>query len=55
MTQNFPNYIRLEGDQTFNILEEFKELKFKKKEYSRPVLFDIHFFYVILLYKHTDY
>ena len=26
--QNFPNYIRLEGEQTFSILEE---LKFKKK------------------------
>ena len=32
MTQNFPNYIKLEGEQTFNILEEFKELKFKKKK-----------------------
>ena len=29
--QNFLNYIRLEGEQTFNILEELKELKFKKK------------------------
>ena len=25
------NYIRLEGEQTFHILEELKELKFKKK------------------------
>ena len=32
MMQNFPNYIKLEGEQTFNILEELKELKFKKKE-----------------------
>ena len=31
MIQNFLNYIRLEGEQTFNILEEPKELKFKKK------------------------
>ena len=31
MMQNFLNYIRLEGEQTFNILEELKELKFKKK------------------------
>ena len=31
MMQNFPNYIKLEGEQTFNILEELKELKFKKK------------------------
>ena len=31
MTQNFLNYIRSEGEQTFNILEELKELKFKKK------------------------
>ena len=29
--QNFPNYIKLEGEQTFSILEELKELKFKKK------------------------
>ena len=27
----------------------------EKKEYSRPMLFDIHFFYVILPYKDTDY
>ena len=31
MMQNFPNYIKLVGEQTFNILEELKELKFKKK------------------------
>ena len=31
MMQNLPNYIKLEGEQKFNILEEFKELKFKKK------------------------
>ena len=31
MIQNFPNYIWLEGEQTFSILEELKELKFKKK------------------------
>ena len=31
MMQNLPNYIRLEGEQTFSILEELKELKFKKK------------------------
>ena len=31
MIENFPNYIKLEGEQTFNILEELKELKFKKK------------------------
>ena len=31
MMQNFPNYIRLEVEQTFSILEELKELKFKKK------------------------
>ena len=55
MMQNFLNYIRLEGEQTFNILEELKELKSKKKEHYCPMLFDIHFFYVIILYKHTDY
>ena len=31
MMQNFLNYIRLDGEQTFNILEELKELKFQKK------------------------
>ena len=30
--QDFPNYIKLEGEQTFNILEEIKELNFKKKK-----------------------
>ena len=38
MMQNFPNYIRLEGEQTFNILEELKELKFKKKIFSSSVI-----------------
>ena len=55
MMQNSPNYIKLEGEHMFNILEELKELKSKKKEYSRPLLFDIHFIYVILPYKHTNY
>ena len=27
----------------------------EKREYSCPMLFDIHFFYVIRSYKHTDY
>ena len=31
MMQNFPNYIRLEREQTLSILEKLKELKFKKK------------------------
>ena len=31
MMQNFLNYIRLEGEQTFSILKELKQLKFKKK------------------------
>ena len=31
MMQNFLNYIRLEGEQTFSILEELRQLKFKKK------------------------
>ena len=39
----------------FNLLEELKELNFKKKEYSYPRLFDIHFFYVIPPYEHTNY
>ena len=53
MMQNFPNYIKSEGGQMFTILEELKEFKFKKKECSCPMLFDIHFIYVILSYKHT--
>ena len=36
MMQNFLNYIRLEGEQTFNILEELKKLKFKKKRTLLP-------------------
>ena len=31
MMQNFPNYIRLEVEQRFSVLEERKELRFKKK------------------------
>ena len=31
MMQNFLNYIRLEREQTFNILEKLRGLKFKKK------------------------
>ena len=55
MMQNFLSYIRLEGEQTFNILEELKELKFKKKkEHYCPMLFDVQV-YIIILYKHTDY
>ena len=32
MIHNFPNYIKLEGEQTFNVLEEPKELKFINKK-----------------------
>ena len=53
--QNFLNYIRLEGEQKFNILVELKEVKFKKKSTLLYNLFDIHFFKVVTLYKHTDY
>ena len=38
MMQNFPNYIKSEGEQTFNILEELKELKFKNKIFSCNVI-----------------
>ena len=31
MMQNFQSYIKSEGEQTFNVLEELKELKFKSK------------------------
>ena len=54
MMQNFLSYIRLEREQTFTILGELKELKFMKKEHFCPMLFDIQF-YVIILYKYTDY
>ena len=45
--QNFLNYIRLEGEQTFNILEELKDSR--KNEHYYTMLFDIHFFYVVIL------
>ena len=39
MMQNFPSYIRSEGEQTFSILEELKDLKFQKKRmYSSSVI-----------------
>ena len=47
MMQNLPNYIRLEGEQTFNILEELKDSR--KNEHYYTMLFDIHFFYVVIL------
>ena len=31
MMQNFPSYIKSEGEQTFSILEELKDLKYQKK------------------------
>ena len=54
MMQNFPNYIKSEGVQTINILEELKKLKFMKKKFYRPILFDILFFYVMLPYKEAS-
>ena len=41
MMQNFLNYIRLEGEQTLNILEEPKELKFKKKKMSNVIRYSL--------------
>ena len=55
MMQNFPNYIRLEVEQTFNILEELKELKFKKKIIFSSSVIRYSLLFVILPYKHTDY
>ena len=52
--QNFPSYIKSEEEQTFNILEELKELKFNKKAYFCPMLFNIHFFYDIIPYKYLN-
>ena len=43
--QNFLNYIRLEGEQTFNILEELKELKFKKK---RTIFYNLIWYSLLL-------
>ena len=45
--QNNLNYIKPEGEQTFNILEQLKEIKFKKK---RTISSN-----VILPDRYTDY
>ena len=45
--QNFPTYIKLEG--------EGRSQRDSRKKEHRSILFDIHFFYVTILYKHTDY
>ena len=55
MMQNFPNYIKLEESRRSVFWKSSKSSNSRKKEYSRPMLFDIHFFFVILPYKHTDY
>ena len=47
--QNFPYYIKLEGGQKFNILEQLKELKFKKK---RIFLFNVIWYSFLL--RHTS-
>ena len=56
MMQNFSGYIKLEEEQTFNILHELKELKFKKK---KNIFVQYYWIFtsskVILPYKHTDY
>ena len=49
MMQNFLNYIGLEGEQTFNILEELKELKFKKK---RTLLSNVIRYSLLLRYNY---
>ena len=41
MMQNFLNYIRLEGEHRLNILEEPKELKFKKKKMSNVIRYSL--------------
>ena len=55
MMQNFPKYIKLQGEQTFNILEELKKFKFKKKRTSSSNVIRYSIFYVIILYNYTDY
>ena len=49
--QNFLNYIRLQGEQTFNILEELKELKFKKK---RTLLSNVIRYLLLLRYNYLQ-
>ena len=39
--QTFPNYIKLERKQKFNILEELKEFKFKNKRIFQPNVIQI--------------
>ena len=41
--QNFPNYINSEGEQTFNTLEELKELRFKKKRIFSSTIIEYSF------------
>ena len=48
MMQNFPNYIKLEESRRSVFWKSSKSSNSRKKEYSRPMLFDIHFFYVML-------
>ena len=64
MMQNLPNYIKLCHYNLYQIRGRADVQYFGraqraqiqgKKEYSRPVLFGIHFFFIILPYKHTDY
>ena len=47
MMQNLPNYVRLEGEQTFNILEELKELKFKTKRTFLSKCYSIFFSFTL--------
>ena len=49
MMQNFQSYIRSEGEQTFNVLEELKELKFKRKR-----IFSANIIRYSLLLRHTS-
>ena len=51
MMQNFLNYIRLKGEQTFSILEELKPLKFKKK---RILLSNAIRYSLLLLYNYLQ-
>ena len=47
MMQNLPNYVRLEVEQTFNILEELKELKFKTKRTFLSKCYSIFFSFTL--------
>ena len=51
MMQNFLNYVRLEGEQTFSILKELKQLRFNKK---RTLLSNVIRYSLLLRYNYLQ-